>query len=91
MNITTIIYAFHGDDTVVKVPFEIIKETEKCFFTKHGRYLKSEINVPILRSSTAYPYIELVMIDATDEVLREKLSKWFANKADEIVMAIERI
>lgn len=85
MNITTIIYAFHGNDTVVKVPFEIIQETEKCFFTKHGRYLKSEINVPILRSSTAYPYIELTMVDATDEVLREKLSGWFANKADEII------
>ena len=91
MNITTIIYAFHGNDTVVKVPFEIIKETEKCFFTKHGRYLKSEINVPILRSSTAYPYIELVMVDATDEVLREKLSGWFANKANEIVRTRERI
>ena len=91
MSITTIIYAFHGNDTVVKVPFEIIKETEKCFFTKHGRYLKSEINRPILRSTTAYPYIELVMIDATDEVLREKLSKWFTNKAHQIVMARERI
>lgn len=91
MNITTIIYAFHGNDTVVKVPFEIIKETEKCFFTKHGRYLKPEINVPILRSSTAYPYIELTMVDATDEVLREKLSEWFTNKAHQIVMARERI
>jgi len=91
MNITTIIYAFHGNDTVVKVPFEIIKETEKCFFTKHGRYLKSELDTPILRSSTAYSYIELVMIDATDEVLREKLSEWFTNKSHQIVMARERI
>lgn len=90
MNITTIIYAFHGNDTVVKVPFEIIKETEKCFFTKHGRYLKSEINRPILRSSTAYPYIELVMIDATDEVLREKLSGWFTSKANQIITNLRR-
>lgn len=90
MNITTIIYAFHGNDTVVKVPFEIVKETEKCFFTKHGRYLKSEINRPILRSSTAYPYIELVMIDATDDVLREKLSSWFTDKAHQITTNLRR-
>ena len=91
MNITTIIYAFHGNDTVVKVPFEIIKETEKCFFTKHGRYLKSELDIPILRSSTAYPYIELTMVDTTDEVLREKLSGWFTSKANQIIVNSRRI
>jgi hypothetical protein len=84
MNITSIVYAFHGNQVIVKVPFEIIKETEKCFFTKHGRYLKSEINVPMLRSSTAYPYIELVMVDTDEQTLRAELSKWFTNKAHQI-------
>lgn len=90
MNITTIVYAFHNNETIVKTPFEIVKETEKCFFTKHGRYLKSELNVPILKSSTIYPYIELVMIDATEEVLREKLSEWFTNKAHQITTNLRR-
>jgi hypothetical protein len=69
---------------IAKVPFEIVRETEKCFFTEHGRYLKSEIGEPILRSVTNYPYIELTMIDADEKTLREELSKWFANRACEI-------
>ena len=64
MNITSIVYAFHNNEVIVKVPFEIVRETEKCFFTKNGcRYLKDEIGKPYLKSSTQYPYIELVMVD----------------------------
>ena len=88
MNITSIIYTFHSRQVIVKVPFEIIRETEKCFFTEHGRYLKSEIGIPALKSTTAYPYIELVMIDADEKTLREKLSQWFTNKANWIKEAI---
>lgn len=85
MNITSIVYAFHNNEVIVKVPFEIIRETEKCFFTKSNcRYLKNEIGKPILRSATQYPYIELVMVDANEEVLRERLSRWFADKAREV-------
>ena len=82
MNITSILYNFHHDTVVVKRPFKIVKETEKCFYIEEGcRYLKSEIGKPILKSSAQYPYIELVMIDANEETLREELSKWFTNKA----------
>lgn len=84
MNITIIIYTFHSNKVIVKVPFEIVRETEKCFFTEHSRYLKSEIGEPVLRSATAYPYVELVMVDADEKTLREELSKWFANKANKI-------
>lgn len=85
MNITSIVYTFHNNEVIVKVPFEIVKETEKCFFTKSGcRYLKSEIGKLFLRSATTYPYIELVMIDADEETLREELSKWFTDKAYEV-------
>ena len=38
----------------------------------------------MLKSSTTYPYIELVMIDANEETLRAELSKWFMDKACEI-------
>jgi hypothetical protein len=66
----------------VKIPFKITRETENCFFTESGsRYLKSEIGEPVLKSRTQYPYIELIMVDADEEILREELSKWFTNKA----------
>ena len=88
MNITIAIYSFHYNEVWVKVPFEITRESEKCYYVGNGnhytRYLKSEINKPILKSVTNYPYIELVMVDADEETLREELSKWFTNKAHEI-------
>ena len=89
MNITSIIYGFHNNKVIVKVPFEIVKETDKCFFTKHGRYLKSKIGHPTLLSTTAYPYVELVMIDTDEETLREKLSQWFSNKSEQIKLREE--
>lgn len=85
MNITSIVYAFHNNEVIVKVPFEIVRETEKCFFTKNGcRYLKDEMGKPFLKSKTQYPYIELVMVDADEETLRDGLSKWFTNKANQV-------
>ena len=84
MNITMIIYIFHSDKVIVKAPFEIVSETEGCFFTEHGRYLKSGIGEPVLRFAAAYPYIELVMIDADEKILRKKLSEWFINRAQRV-------
>ena len=89
MYITSIYYLFHNGNVVVKVPFKIVKETDRCFFVEHGRYLKSEIGYPMLRSATTYPYIELVMVDADEKTLREKLSQWFSNKAEQIKLREE--
>lgn len=84
MNITSALYAFASNQLVIKEPFEIQKETNKCYWTKNARYLKSEIGRPILKSPTIYPYIELVMIDANEETLRMEMSRWFTDKACEI-------
>lgn len=85
MNITIIIYTFYTGKVIVKVPFEIVRETEKCFWIDGGyRFLKSDIGEPILRSATTYPYVELVMVDADEKTLREELSKWFTNEAKRI-------
>lgn len=84
MNITMAVYSFHQNKVIIKVPFEIVKETNKCYFTKNARFLKEEIGSPILKSATTYPYIELVMVDANEETLRETLSKWFTHKAFEV-------
>lgn len=85
MNITSIYYVFHTNQVIVKVPFEIERETEKCFWIANGyRYLKSEIGRPMLKSATTYPYIELIMVDASEKTLRETLCRWFTDRVCEI-------
>ena len=84
MNITTAVYLFDIDEVIIKNPFEIVKETKLCYYTKHGRYLKSEMNKAILKSATTYPYVEVHMIDTDAETLKNELSKWFSDKAIEV-------
>lgn len=84
MNITSAFYLFATNRVIIQDPFEIQSETEKCYFTKGRRHLKSEIGKPIFKSPTTYSYIELVMIDADEETLRQRLAQWFLNKANEI-------
>lgn len=84
MNITIVIYSFHLNKVIIKTPLKIERETDKCYFTKDRRYLKEEIGKPMIKYPTSYPYIELVMIDADEETLRDGLSKWFTDKAYEV-------
>lgn len=82
MNITVAYYLLFGlRHIVVKPPFRIVKETKRCYFTSDGRYLKSELGEPRLKSSTQYPYIEVAMVDASEEELIDKLSLWFSREA----------
>lgn len=85
MNITIAIYDFKSGSIYVKRPFEVIKETSKCYYTEHSRYRKDEMDKPILKSETAYPYIQITMLDASIEVLVAKLSKWFEEMAQSIL------
>jgi hypothetical protein len=84
MNITIGLYHFYYNEVIIKMPFEIERETEKCYFTKGSRYYKSDIGKPVLRYASSYPYIEVVMVDADEEALREKLGQWFTDKAYEV-------
>lgn len=85
MNITSGVYSFYAHKVIINVPFEIIKETEKCYFTNGGkRFLKEDIGKPILKSVAQYPYVELIMVNADEETLRDGLSKWFTNAACQV-------
>lgn len=84
MNITIGVYLFHLNKVIIKKPFEIKRETEKCYYIEHGRYLKADIGTPIIKSATQYPYVEVVMVDANEKALRKKLGEWFVGKACEI-------
>lgn len=81
MNITIGVYTFHNNEVIIQDSFKVTKETEKCYFSDRYRFLKSEIGVPTLKSATAYPYIELAMVDADKVALKRGLSSWFARKA----------
>lgn len=84
MNITIATYEFSGGSLYIGKPLEIVKETEKCYFTEHNRFLKEEIGKVKHSMRDFRPYLELDMIDASEEELRNKLAKWFEWKANKI-------
>ena len=89
MHITTIIYSFYYDKVIIKTPCEIKKETDKYYCTKDKRHLKTNIGKPILKHNSNYPYIKIVMIDADEQTLKNELSKWFIDKANKVLEAVE--
>lgn len=64
------------------VPVE--RETEKCYYGNGKRFLKVEIGKVRHLSCTTYPYLEIAMVDATEEELLEKLAEWFEQQAEKI-------
>lgn len=74
-------YSFYSGMTIVRQPVEVTKETDKCYFAGNSRYLKSEIGIPMLKSVSQYPFVEVVMLDATEEMILNKLSEWFFQRA----------
>lgn len=84
MNITTAVYSFHTGKVIIKIPFKIVRETDACYFTEQGRYLKSEIGVARLKYPTSYPYVEVHMVDADEDTLKAELGKWFLDRAVDI-------
>ena len=88
MNITMATYDFNGCGLCIKEPFEIVRETAKCYFvkTKYGQYrfLKSDIGVLKHNMSDYCPHLKIIMIDATEEELRKKIAEWFEQKANNI-------
>lgn len=93
MNIIIAKYSLVYDDFYIGEPFEIKKETEKCYWsgiTKSGagvgtRILKEEVGKVRHLDKTSYPYLEVAMIDATEQEIKEKLAEWFRKKADFIL------
>lgn len=83
MNIT-IAYYYFNNNRVSFLTKKIEKETDKCYFADRRRYSKDEIGIPLIKYISNYPYIELVMIDANEEDLRDGLAKWFNDKAYQV-------
>lgn len=90
MKITMATYSFSGYGLNIKKNLEIIRETEKCYFTKtehkhrEFRFLKEEIGKVKYMTRDNCPYLEIAMIDATKEELKEKLAEWFECQANKI-------
>lgn len=93
MNITIGRYGLYNNVIYIEEPFEVKKETEKYYWsgmTKSGaaagnRILKEEIGIVKHLSRTSYPYLEVAMIDATEQEVKERLASWFRRTADYII------
>ena len=92
MNITIVIYSFYHDRVIIKVPFEIVRETEKCYFVKDGngeyRFIKAEIGKPIMKNFTDHPHIMLTMIDTDANTMKQVLAGWFTDRAENILKQV---
>ena len=99
MDISIITYDFDRSKVAVRGPYEIVKETDKCYFYtytekylghtyhKQRKILKDRIGKIIHRKAYGGtpPYLELSMIDVNERVLREKFSGWFTDEAYKVI------
>lgn len=88
MNITMATYNFARCEFYI-TKHEVVRETKKCYFTKtkykrEHRFLKEEIGKAKHLSGNPIPYLEVIMIDATEEELKEKIAGWFEQRASKI-------
>lgn len=86
MIIRKMTYSFWSDRLWISEPWEVIKETETCYYIgdTYG-FFKSEIDKPIARYRTNDPYIVLAMIDTDEETMRKVMTKWFQERIDKIL------
>lgn len=89
MNITVASYHFNGHGLLVQ-SFEVVRETEKCYFTKNEyfsrghRFLKEEMGKIRYIIDKYDPRIQVDMADASKEDAMDKLSEWFTKQADRL-------
>ena len=79
------IYGFHGSFVRFEKPDKIVKETECCYITRSGRrYLKDVLGTAKIKSTAHYPYVEAIMVNATNAELTAAIRKWFEDFAEAI-------
>lgn len=86
--ITMAIYKFSGYGMEIE-EYPIINETEKSYMvmTKNNtnkRIPKEEVGKAIHHNSDFCPYVRIFLLNATKSEAKEKLAKWFENKANYI-------
>lgn len=88
MNITIARYKLAYDSLCILDPIPVKRETEKCYWSEEDcggtRVLKSDIGIVKHLDATTYPYLEIRMIDATEEELRNKIAEWFEHRAKQL-------
>lgn len=88
MNIVMVIYKFSGYGMDVE-EYTIINETEKSYMVattnnKKKRIPKEEVGKAIHHISDYCPYVRVFLLNATKLEAKEKLAKWFEQKANNI-------
>lgn len=86
MTIRKMTYSFWFDRLWVSKSWEIVRETEKCYYIDNTyRFLKSEIGKPIMKYCNDDPYVLLVMVDTDEETMRKVMIEWFQERIDKIL------
>lgn len=82
------IYKFAGYGMDIE-EYPIINETEKSYVVmkknnRKSRIPKEEVGQAIHHKCDSYPYVRAFLHNATELEAKEKLAKWFENKANDI-------
>lgn len=90
MTINIAMYSFQRKKIIIDC-YEVTRETEKCYFVEFFerfnvkyRFFKEDIGKVKMLALDSCPCIKLIMIDATEEELKEKIAGWFEQKANAI-------
>lgn len=71
-------FGFHSAKLRIITPLHIVKETECFYYTdSKDRFAKKDLGTVAMKSTTAYPYIDVVLLDGTEDEAREVLADWF--------------
>lgn len=73
-------YYFDIDTVRISGPIDVVDETGEYYVTNTVWVLKSDIN-KVKYTGFADPSLEVTMVNATEEQLRDALSKWFSDKS----------
>lgn len=78
-------YFIHDHILVIGEAEQVLKETNCFYNTMRHRYAKEILGKAQLKSRTSYPYVEVAVLDGTEEDARRLLREWFENRGNLIL------
>ena len=78
-HIIKVLYVIHSHILLMEESEPVIKETNCFYKTKRHQYRKEDLGKAQLKSGTSYPYVDVAILDGTEEDARRLLKDWFEN------------
>lgn len=84
--ITGVYFSVSSRSVYLRSPRKITRETTKCFYTEDGtRFLKSELNYPVVKNFYGECRVEVTMVDGTEVQLKKALYDWLMDAARSVL------